>query len=153
MLLPYFFPQHLCFGSPFLRPCECNSRRVRKWISPGASATGTDCWYAPPPTNTFYTDSQIPIPANLILPSITFWSPADPILPRITFWSPANQIILQQIGKVKLKKQKSVGFGRTEVSIPSFWSFSRDLEDWHRNVKMKKLGSDLVVQKSRYHFC
>ena len=36
------FPQHLCFGSPFLRPCECHSRIVRKWISLAASATGTE---------------------------------------------------------------------------------------------------------------
>ena len=58
-----------------------------------------------------------------------------------------------------------VGFRRTEVSIPQFWSFcSRStrwawfhayrgqttvnkLETWN----WKKLGSDLVVQRSRYH--
>ena len=34
-----FFPQHLCFGSPFLRPCECHSRILGKWLSPAASAT------------------------------------------------------------------------------------------------------------------
>ena len=25
-----FFPQHLCFGSPFLRPCKCQSRIMQK---------------------------------------------------------------------------------------------------------------------------
>ena len=27
--ISYFFPQQLCFGSPFLRPCECRSRIVQ----------------------------------------------------------------------------------------------------------------------------
>ena len=40
IILGSFFPQHLCFGSPFLRPCECHSRIVGKWLSPTASATG-----------------------------------------------------------------------------------------------------------------
>ena len=66
---PSFFPQHLCFGSPFLRPCEWHSRIVRQWISPAASATGTggccSCCYSLL-SSTFYTESQIPIPANLI---------------------------------------------------------------------------------------
>ena len=89
-----FFPQHLCFGSPFLRPCECHSRILEKWISPGASATRMGgCYCRPPLTNTFYTESQIPIPANLVLPSITFWSPADLIWPSITFWISANLIL------------------------------------------------------------
>ena len=35
-----FFPQHLCFGSPFLRPCGCYRRILRNWISTAASATG-----------------------------------------------------------------------------------------------------------------
>ena len=48
----------------------------------------------PPPINTFYTESQIPITANLILPSITFWSPPSLIVPRITSLSPANLILL-----------------------------------------------------------
>ena len=77
------FPQHLCFGSPFLRPCGCRSRILRTWISPAASATGMGGSYCSPPSNTFYTEGQIQIPANLILPSITCWSPANLVLLKV----------------------------------------------------------------------
>ena len=86
----------IAFWSPaiLIRPCKCHSRIARKWPSPAASATRTGGYYCCPPlNNTFYTESQISIPANLILPSITFWSPAILILPSVTFWSPANLIL------------------------------------------------------------
>ena len=45
--LAFLFPQHLCFGSPFLRPCECHSRILQRRLSPAASATRMGCCYPP----------------------------------------------------------------------------------------------------------
>ena len=60
LALSSFFPQHLCFGSPFLRPCGCHNRIVQAFgqaaaqlvpVMSGRNAVhfvlkmiGTKCW-------------------------------------------------------------------------------------------------------------
>ena len=79
-----FFPQHLCVGSPFLRPCKCQSRIIQKWFSDGQGKNKSQ---------KFFKFSKMTPPGNH--KNTTFRTFLEPWGPRDLPWIQERKILFR----------------------------------------------------------